>query len=199
MQQDSQDETQKNVLIADLPLLPIPRGNAGATMLAELLMGKYMHHLPFHRQIAIFKLAGVSLPASTINGWTKDSCDLLRSLYHQLREIVLETDYIQVDESTVPVIDNEKQKAVKAYLWMVGSVEKNLVFCGNHEAAGNSAVLYSLLGCCKAHDVNPREWLIDVLTRIPAYNKDYSLDLAELLPHNWKISKNGQDITTKLN
>jgi transposase len=73
------------------------------------------------------------------------------------------------------------------------------MFCGNHEAAENSAVLYSLLGCCKAHDVNPREWLIDVLTRIPAYNKDYSFDLAELLPHIWKISKNGQVIPTKLN
>ncbi|MGF1584326.1 MAG: IS66 family transposase [Bacteroidales bacterium] len=369
MQKDNQDDTQKNVIIAPLPLLPIPRGNAGASMLAELLIGKYMHHLPFHRQIAIFKLAGITLPASTINGWTKDSCDLLRSLYHRLREIVLETDYIQVDESTVPVIDNEKQKAVKAYLWMVRSVEQNLVFfhydkgsraqktvvellknyqgaiqtdgyqaysiyenkkgvlllgcwahsrrkffealkedkagaeyamgqikllyqvedmatdqnldhqqraelrsrlaypimcafekwivnyypkvlpkgrmgkalsytynlfqrltryhlngkyrmdnnliendiralalgrknymfCGNHEAAENSAVLYSLLGCCKAHDVNPREWLIDVLTRIPAYNKDYSLDLAELLPHNWKISRNSQEIPTKLN
>ncbi len=76
---------------------------------------------------------------------------------------------------------------------------KNYMFCGNHEAAENSAVLYSLHGCCKAHGVNPGEWLIDVLTRIPAYNKDYYLDLAELLPHNWKISKNGQENPTKLN
>jgi transposase len=62
---------------------------------------------------------------------------------------------------------------------------KGYLFCGNHDAAENAAIMYSLFGCCKAAGVNPREWLTDVLTRIPEYNKDYSRDLAELLPHNW--------------
>ena len=62
---------------------------------------------------------------------------------------------------------------------------KNYLFCGNHDAAENAAIMYSLLGCCKACNVNPGQWLTDVLTRIPAYNNDYSRDLAELLPHNW--------------
>ena len=65
---------------------------------------------------------------------------------------------------------------------------KNYMFCGNHDAAENAAIMYSLLGCCAASDVNPREWLTDVLTRIPYYNNDYSLDLADLLPHNWKAA-----------
>jgi len=43
------------------------------------------------------------------------------------------------------------------------------MFCGNHNAAENAAIMYSLFGCCKASDVNPREWLTDVLTRIPEY------------------------------
>jgi hypothetical protein len=66
---------------------------------------------------------------------------------------------------------------------------KNYLFCGNHEAAENAAVMYSLQGCCKASDVNPREWLTDVLTRIPEYNADYSLDLVDLLPNNWIKAK----------
>ena len=53
--------------------------------------------------------------------------------------------------------------------------------------------MYSLLGCCAALDINPREWLIDVLTRIPYYNIDYSLDLADLLPHNWKAARKLQE------
>ena len=72
-------------------------------------------------------------------------------------------------------------------LWL--SAEKTIFFCGNHDAAENAAIMYSLLGCCKACDVNPREWLTDVLSRIPEYNKDYSLDLADLLPHNWNRNK----------
>lgn len=356
----AQQATEKGtgICIAALPLMPLPRSNAGASLLAELLINKFQYHLPFHRQIAIFKLTGVSLPASTINGWFQGSCDLLRALYNRLQEEVLSSDYIQVDESTVPVINNKKHKTVKAYLWMVRSVPKNMVFfhydkgsraqkvvvnllknfrgaiqtdgyqaysiyerkkgvlllgcwaharrkfeeslkedkagaeyalaqiaklyqveemateqqlndeqraelrkrlaypilcafekwianyypkvlpkgrmgralsytysifhrlsryhldgrykpdnnlaenairplalgrknymfCGNHDAAENAAVIYSLLGCCKASDVNPREWLTDVLTRIPTYNTDYSLDLADLLPLNWKKS-----------
>ena len=353
---NAQGET--GIHIAQLPLLPLPRSNAGASLLSELVINKYEYHLPFHRQIAMFKLIGVRLPASTINGWFQGSCDLLRALYHRLQELVLSSDYIQVDESTVPVINNEKHKTVKAYLWMVRSVPKNMVFfhydkgsraqkvvvnllknyqgavqtdgyaaysiyenkngvlllgcwaharrkfeealkedkvgaeyalaqiaklyqvedmaddqdlddhqrvelrkrlaypilcafekwianyypkvlpkgrigkalsyayalfprlsryhidgrykldnnlaenairplalgrknylfCGNHDAAENAAIMYSLLGCCKASDVNPREWLTDVFTKIPMYNSDYSLDLAHLLPHNWKLS-----------
>jgi hypothetical protein len=74
----------------------------------------------------------------------------------------------------------------------------NYMFCGNHDAAENAAIMYSLFGCCKASDVNPREWLTDVLTRIPTYNNDYSLDLDDLLPHNWKSSHPIQEITTDL-
>jgi len=69
---------------------------------------------------------------------------------------------------------------------------KNYLFCGNHDAAENAAVMYSLLGCCNASGVNPREWLTDILTRIPEYNSNYNLDLADLLPHNWKKLKSHQ-------
>ena len=358
-----EESRDKVVKIASLPLLPLPRSNAGASLLAELIMSKYMYHLPFHRQLALFKLEGIKIPASTVNDWFVGCGDLLRALYYRLREIVLESDYIQVDESTVPVINNEKHRAVKAYLWVVRSVMKHLVFfhydkgsraqrvviellrdykgavqtdgyeaysiyenkkgvlllgcwaharrkfnealkedkagaeyaleqisllygvesmaddqeldyqqraelrsrlaypillgfekwilnympkalpkgrmsqaltytyllfhrlsryhldgrykidnnlvensirplalgrknymfCGNHDAAENAAIMYSLLGCCAALDVNPREWLTDVLTRIPNYNNNYSLDLADLLPHNWKVGRELQN------
>ncbi len=115
--QESEESEQKNIKIAALPLLPLPRSNAGASLLSELLIGKYVYHLPFHRSLAIFKQAGVSIPASTVNGWFSGSSDLLRALYYRLKDIVLSTDYIQVDESTVPVINDEKHRAEKSYLW----------------------------------------------------------------------------------
>jgi hypothetical protein len=36
----------------------------------------------------------------------------------------------------------------------------NWLFCGNHEAAENAAILYSMMGCCKASGVNFRDWMI---------------------------------------
>lgn len=48
---------------------------------------------------------------------------------------------------------------------------KNFLFCGNHEAAENTAVICSLLATCKAQEVNPREWLNDVIARLPYYQE----------------------------
>lgn len=36
---------------------------------------------------------------------------------------------------------------------------QDMPFCGNHEAAENTAIIYSLLGSCKERGVTPREWL----------------------------------------
>jgi transposase len=364
-QNDDEQESGKCIRIAALPNLPLSRSNAGASLLADIELGKYLYHLPFHRQIAIYKQLGVSLPASTINGWHKDTCDLLRALYYRLKEILLSSDYIQVDESTIPVINKKKQKAAKEYLWVVRSVieklvffhydkgsraqkvivellrdfkgavqsdgygaysiyenkagvlllgcwaharrkfkeaekedksgaeyalgqisllykietmadeqnlddqqraelrtrlaypilrafekwiesyypkaqpkgtmeralkytysifrrlsryhldgrykldnnliensirgmaigRKNYLFCGNHDSAENAAIIYSFIETCKAQDIDPREWLTDVLTRIPVYNNDYRLDLADLLPHNWKKARQSQPVS----
>ena len=145
-QETGTDESlNKVVKIAPLPLLPLPRSNAGASLLAELLMGKYMYHLPFHRQISMFKLEGVRIPASTINDWFAGCSDLLRALYYRLREMVLQSDYIQIDESTVPVINSEKHRAVKAYLWVVRSVMKNLVFFHYDKGSRAQKVVIELL------------------------------------------------------
>ena len=57
------------VVIAELPLLPIPKGNAGASMLAHLTVSKFVDHLPFYRQIQIFKRQNVILSDSTLNNW----------------------------------------------------------------------------------------------------------------------------------
>ena len=46
---------------------------------------------------------------------------------------------------------------------------KNMLFCGNHEAAENTAIICSLLGSCKERGVNPREWLNDVISKLPYY------------------------------
>jgi hypothetical protein len=64
---------------------------------------------------------------------------------------------------------------------------KNWMFCGNHSAAEDAAIMYSMFGCCKANGVNYREWLIFFLNNIHKYDDDYSKDLAELLPHNFKL------------
>jgi hypothetical protein len=65
---------------------------------------------------------------------------------------------------------------------------KNYLFCGNSDAAIRASMVYSLLGSCKAADVNPEQWLEDVLSKIYLYTTGKG-NLEDLLPANWAKSK----------
>jgi transposase len=121
-------EGTSGVVIAPLPSSPIYKGLAGASMLAEILLQKYEYHVPFYRQVKEFRHLGIRISESTLSGWFKPVCGLLRPLYEELKRQVLATDYIQVDETTVDVINKEKSQTDKEYLWMTRAVMERLVF-----------------------------------------------------------------------
>jgi transposase len=60
---------------------------------------------------------------------------------------------------------------------------KNYLFAGSHEAAQRAAMVYSLFATCRLHQINPYDWLKDVLKRMHLYT---TTNMAELLPQNWK-------------
>src|SRR5690554_7342103 len=120
-------------------------GLPGASLLSEIMLGKYEYHLPFYRQVKQLHHLGVKIPANTLSGWFKPTCELLSPLYKVLKKEVLETDYIQVDETTLPVINKESHYAKKEYLWMVRSVMKKLVFFHYDEGSRSGGTAYSLL------------------------------------------------------
>ena len=110
---------KQTFIIAPMPEMIIAKGMASESLLADILIDKYIYHLPFYRVIQKYKEFGVLLSDSTIGDWFAAVCSKLRPLYDKLRERIMSSDYIQVDESTLPVIDNEKHRAVKGYIWAV--------------------------------------------------------------------------------
>lgn len=62
-----------------------------------------------------------------------------------------------------------------------------MLFCRDKITVEDTAIIYSLLGSCKERGVNPREWLDDVVSRLPYYPAPKSdRDLQELLPDVWR-------------
>lgn len=348
---------EAGVQIANLPSLPLYRSNAGASLLAWLIVNKYVNHLPFYRQVQMLKRDGVVLAESTVNRWFSATIDLLEPLYHQIWKQIKTLDHLFIDESTIPVQSIDKPGGtLKGYHWIFKSISphlvffyynkgsrsqrilhevlpgfqgaaqcdgyqayeqldnikgvitigcwaharrkfeqaldndpvrakyalaeikklydieryaseanythdqikalraqksfpilkefeawmleqaaqvlpkspigkailytcgmyrrlvrytldgryridnnlaenavrplalgrKNYLFCGNHEAAERTAIIYSLMGTCIANNANPQEWLTDILNRIQEHN---SQKLDELLPHNWKLNR----------
>lgn len=108
--------------VAALLPAPLHKCMADASLLADIIISKYHYHLPFYRVIESYKELGVIISPSTINDWFKAVVGKLKPIYDLLRAHVLSCDYVQVDESTLPVIDNEAHRAVKGHVWSVVNV-----------------------------------------------------------------------------
>ena len=136
---------QKGVEIAPMPLMPVDKCIADTSLLAEILLQKYEYHVPFYRQIQQYRHLGMKgLTESTLDGWFKKTVELLKPLYEELKREVFSYDYVQADETTVPVINREKHRADKEYLWMVRSVMEKLVIFHYDEGSRAGAVIESL-------------------------------------------------------
>ena len=110
-----------------------------------MIISKYVDHFPVYRQLEIFNRHGIKLPASTITGWMQEVSTQLYPLYAKLAEQVLQSDYLQVDESTLPVIDNEKNRAVKGYIWAVMDMVEQQLFFHYDNGSRSQKTLVSLL------------------------------------------------------
>ncbi|HBL74332.1 MAG TPA: IS66 family transposase [Prolixibacteraceae bacterium] len=117
-------------IIAPLPVFPIEKGIAGPGLLAQIMIDKFVDHLPVYRQIERFKREQVRLSATTINGWQEAVCNLLAPLYETLKHRVLSQGYLQVDETPIQVLDKEKKgKTHRGYHWVYYSpIEKTVLF-----------------------------------------------------------------------
>jgi transposase len=124
----SSTDEQTIITIADLPSLPIPKGNAGAGILAHILVSKFVDHLPFYRQVKMFKRQDVNIAESTINGWFNATCNLLSPLYDALKNKLLSANYIMADETPIGVLTKDKPGAThKGYHWVYYDPVKKLV------------------------------------------------------------------------
>lgn len=131
--EDEETLTHKGV-IAPLPVFPIEKGMAGPGLLAQIMIDKFVDHLPIYRQIERFKREGIKIPSSTINGWQESVCNLLWPLYENLKRRVLQQGYLQVDETPIQVLDKTKKgKTHRGYHWIYYSpLEKTVLFDYQH-------------------------------------------------------------------
>ena len=87
-----------------------------------------------------------------------------------------------LDDGRIRIDNNLAENAIRP----ITLERKNYLFCGDHEAAVSMSVVCSLLATCKALEVNPREYLNDVIARMPYMQKATYDELLQLLPHKWK-------------
>jgi transposase len=128
----------EGVLIGQLPSRPLPKAIAEASLLAYIIVSKFIDHMPFYRQIQRFKRDYQwSVSDSTINEWFVAVCTLLHPLYEVLQRKVLSSGYLQVDESPIKVLDQDKPGSThQGYQWVYYSPELKLVYFNYRKGRG---------------------------------------------------------------
>ena len=84
-----------------------------------------------------------------------------------------------LNDPDVPIDTNHLERALRA----IPMGRKNWLFCWTEAGAEHVGVVQSLLTTCRLHDIDPYEYLVDVLQRV---KKHPPLQMGELTPRRWK-------------
>lgn len=120
---------QQEVKIASLDFRPINKCIAGNNLLTQIVVDKYIDHLPIYRQLQRFSREGVTIASSTIESWQSLLAQLLRPLYQVHKHYTINNGYLQVDESPIKVQDKDKIGAThNGFMWVYRAPIPNLVY-----------------------------------------------------------------------
>lgn len=111
---------EHGVKVEPLPVsvLPIEGARPGAGLLADIIVSKYVDHIPLHRQEELFGRQGVELRRQRMCDWIGAVVEILMPLYEALRGEILKSPYVQADETTLKVQDGVTPgKCHTGYLW----------------------------------------------------------------------------------
>ena len=126
-----------------VPAHVIDKGIPTTGLLAQVLIAKYLDHLPLYRQEAIFARAGLPIPQSTLAQWVGQMGVALRPLVDALKDEMLAHPVLHADETPVAMLDPGAGKTHRAYLWSysIGAFEpvKAVVYDFAESRAGKHA------------------------------------------------------------
>ena len=81
---------ERHILISPLPLVSVGKCMAGASVLTNIIIGKFMYHLPFYRIIQQYRESGITISDSTMGGWYEAAVEKLKLLYNLLKKHTIE-------------------------------------------------------------------------------------------------------------
>jgi len=125
------------VVTASLPGRLLDKCMAGEGLLAQIVVDKYVDHLPLHRQLQRFQRAGVSIAQSTINDWVRAVLTQLTALYEAHKKQVLDSGYLHADETPIKVLDETKKGTThQGYYWVYHNSKEKLVLFDYRQGRG---------------------------------------------------------------
>lgn len=119
---------------------PMPKCIAGPDLLANIVTSKYVYHLPIYRQLQRFKQEEVHIKSSTMDSWLNLVAKHVRPLFAVHKAYILGSNYLQVDESPIKVLDRDNPGAThQGYMWVYHAVLQKAVLFDYNTGRGQTA------------------------------------------------------------
>ena len=110
---------EQAVVQAPAPERLIKGGLPTEAMVAYVLVAKYAWHLPLYRQAQMLLAQGLDIKRAILAFWVGYAAAELMPLYLRLRELILGSGKIAIDETVVPVLDPGRGRTKKGYFWAI--------------------------------------------------------------------------------
>jgi transposase len=109
---------EQAVVQAPAPERLIKGGLPTEAMVAAVLVAKYAWHLPLYRQAQMLAAQGLDITRAVLAFWVGYAAAELIPVHRRLRELILASSKIAVDETVAPV-DPGRGRTKQGYFWAV--------------------------------------------------------------------------------
>ena len=95
---------------------------ATLSLVAAIINGKYVNHIPLEQQSKCYKDNGIKLETNTLANWMINAADIHFSIiYDELHEHLLNAHLIHADETPFEVIKDGRRAGSNSYMWVYRS------------------------------------------------------------------------------
>jgi len=143
----------QHIVTAECPVRVADKVLYGPGFHAHVAVSKCSDSIPLTRQAKQLRRSEVVICRSTLCDIFQRDAALLRSLYRRMLELIALSQYVNADETPVPVLDKEKKKTRKAYMWTF-IIEQIVAYVYSPSRSGQTplAVLGESQGYLQADD-----------------------------------------------
>jgi transposase len=110
---------QEAVVQAPAPARLIEGGLPTERLVAHVVVVKYADHCPLYRQAQILARQGITIDRATLAFWTGYAAAEVKPVWRLMREELLRSTKLFVDETTAPVLDPGRGRTKKGYFWVL--------------------------------------------------------------------------------
>lgn len=112
---------------AGTPKPVIPHSFTSPSVLSQVIVDKYVNHVPLYRQESEWQRLGLELSRTTMANWIIIAAkEYFIPLVDKMHELMIQESYIHCDETPVQVLNEPGKKAsTQSYMWVYSSIKES--------------------------------------------------------------------------